>query len=124
MPFAQVGHRFRDTCDIPLESARLRETTPGLPRSGICFYLRMFASEMSANYAKFNESLFIKNDFKPKKTKELSVQMALSQLEMTFTTFLFHRWNQRICPVVKAMPYSLFCPDNYFFLSAVTSFVN
>ncbi|PRP74895.1 hypothetical protein PROFUN_15922 [Planoprotostelium fungivorum] len=27
-------------------------TTPGLSRSGICFYLRPFASEMSANYAK------------------------------------------------------------------------
>ncbi|PRP83206.1 hypothetical protein PROFUN_09370 [Planoprotostelium fungivorum] len=27
-------------------------TTPGLPRSGICFHLRPFASEMNANYAK------------------------------------------------------------------------
>ncbi|PRP78132.1 hypothetical protein PROFUN_13934 [Planoprotostelium fungivorum] len=27
-------------------------TTPGLPRSGICFYLRTFASEIMANYAK------------------------------------------------------------------------
>ncbi|PRP87340.1 hypothetical protein PROFUN_01602 [Planoprotostelium fungivorum] len=52
MHFAQVRHRFRDQCDIPLESARLIETTPGLPRSGICFHLRLFASEMNANYAK------------------------------------------------------------------------
>ncbi|PRP73798.1 hypothetical protein PROFUN_15780 [Planoprotostelium fungivorum] len=35
--------------------SNLREgsrTTPGLPRSGICFHLRPFASEMNANYAK------------------------------------------------------------------------
>ncbi|PRP84358.1 hypothetical protein PROFUN_07659, partial [Planoprotostelium fungivorum] len=31
------------------------------------------------------------------RTLRLSVQMALSQLGTTFTTFLFHRWNQRIC---------------------------
>jgi hypothetical protein len=29
MHFAQVGHRFRDQCDIPLESARLRESGSG-----------------------------------------------------------------------------------------------
>ncbi|PRP83205.1 hypothetical protein PROFUN_09369 [Planoprotostelium fungivorum] len=30
--------------------------------------------------------------------------MALSQLGMTFTTFLFHRWNQRICPRIVRSP--------------------
>ncbi|PRP72904.1 hypothetical protein PROFUN_16908 [Planoprotostelium fungivorum] len=50
MDFAQVRHCFCDLCDIPLESAHLRDSesgtkTHGLPKNGFRFFVRTFITE-------------------------------------------------------------------------------
>jgi hypothetical protein len=125
MHFAQVRHRFRDQCDIPLESARLIEYGSGQFKS---VWYQMYAWETGSRLTLGMVSgrvwhhdhveqhlaypgvvsVFTSDRLHQRwmqitlrssvRTLRLSVKMALSQLGTSFTTFLFHRCNQRICP--------------------------